>query len=166
MLDERPGRIAIDEFFHGLRDRPNVITLLFEPPALWVTLQGLFLVAVIIWQNAPRFGAVRAVPMRSRRSKEEFLDALAYLLSQKGDYVKAYTAARDAFRRELEAELGLPAGAPDEQIIREAVARRPIRPGRLRRVLSGKALTANPGARAFLEVLNELETARHELCFR
>src|SRR5262249_19354512 len=48
-LFERPGEVAVDEYFHGLRDRPGVWDLLFTPPLLWVTLQGLALLALILW---------------------------------------------------------------------------------------------------------------------
>src|SRR5262249_4231947 len=74
MLDGRPDRIAFDEFFHGLRDRPGVTELLLTPPTLWVTVQALLLLALVLWRNVPRFGVVRPLPAASRRSREEFLD--------------------------------------------------------------------------------------------
>src|SRR5215831_12075973 len=73
MLEGRPKeKIAFDEFFHGLRDRPGVTELLLTPPTLWVTLQALLLLALLLWRHVPRFGALRSVPAASRRSKEEF----------------------------------------------------------------------------------------------
>ena len=41
MLAERPGgRLAFDEYCHGLRDRPSVAEVLFRPPVLGVTVQA------------------------------------------------------------------------------------------------------------------------------
>ena len=41
MLAERPGgRLAFDEYCHGLRDRQSVAELLFRPPVLGVTVQA------------------------------------------------------------------------------------------------------------------------------
>src|SRR5947209_3241952 len=83
MLEERPGeKIAFDEFFHGLRERPGVTELLLTPPTLWVTLQGLLLLLLLLWRHVPRFGALHSVVLSPRRSKEEFLDAMAFLLQR------------------------------------------------------------------------------------
>src|SRR5262249_9512615 len=58
MLAERPGRLAFDEFYHGLRERPGVVALLLRPPMLAVTVQALALTALLLWSAAPRFGPV------------------------------------------------------------------------------------------------------------
>ncbi len=163
LLREQPAPLAFDEYFHGLRERPGVGELLLRPPALWVTLQALALLGLLLWRYVPRFGTVRALPPVRRRSKEEFLDAMASLLERKGDYADAYRTARDDLAREIEQELGLPAGAPSEQVAREAERRRQLDGRQLLRVLAAERVPTRTGSQAFLQAMNELETIRHEL---
>jgi hypothetical protein len=158
-VHKRSGKLAFDEYFHGMHERPGVAELLFEPPTLWVTLQGLALLGVVLWHFAPRFGTPRpAVVASRRRSKEEFLDAMASLLERKGDYTDSFRTAWEDFVREIGRELGLPAGTPVDRILDEAERRRPDRLVRFRR-LRGQA----PVSRlAFVKALQELESARGE----
>jgi hypothetical protein len=157
-LRDWPGRLAFDEYFHGMRDRPGVMELLFQPPALWVTLQALLLLGLVLWHYMPRFGPVRPLPPPSRRSKEEFLNALAGLLERKGDRAGAFAVAADDLAREL----GLPTGTPVDVLVREAARHRPIESARLLRVLTRQGLSPGVGAAAFVQALNELETIREE----
>jgi hypothetical protein len=161
-LHERPGRLAFDEYFHGMRDRPGVTELLLQPPALWVTLQALLLLGLVLWHYMPRFGWVHSLPPPSRRSKEEFLNALASLLERKGDRAAAFAVAADEFAHEMERELGLPAKTPVEALVREAARFRPINSARLLRLLTRQALAAGVSTAAFVQALNELETMREE----
>ena len=133
--------------------------LLFRPPALWVTLQGLLLLGLLLWHYAPRFGPLRPPPPPARRSKEEFLAAMAALLERKGDYADAWATARDDLLRELGAELGLPPGVPAEQVLHEAARRRPVHPDPVARRLQAGAPA---GPAAFVQALHELETFREE----
>jgi hypothetical protein len=166
MLRERPGgRLAFDEYCHGLRDRPSVTELLFRPPVLGVTLQVLALAALALWHYGPRFGPVRTAPPAPRRSKEEFLDALAELLARNGDRPAAFRTVRDALRRRLEGALGLPAGTAAEKVVAELARRRGIEPGPLLRLLSADHPPEGPGAGAFLAAIRQLESAAHE-CLR
>ncbi len=160
-LQGRAGQLTFDEYCHGLRERPGVTALLLQPPMLWVTLQGLLLLGVLLWQLGPRFGALRPVPLPSRRSKEEFLHSLAALLEQKGDYADALATVRADFVHALERDLGLPAGTPREQLIEEALRRRPIHRERLQPLLAQPAPPVRTAA-AFVQALHELEAARHE----
>ncbi|MBN9521426.1 DUF4350 domain-containing protein [bacterium] len=163
MLAARPGtRIAFDEYCHGLRDRPDVMALLFRPPVLGVTLQALALTALVLWHAGVRFGPVRPDPPPARRSKEEFLDALAGLLERNGDRADAFRTVRDDLRRRLEAELGLPAGTPPEAVAREAARRRGANADKLTRLLTAAAPPGGRGAAAFLTALHDLETAARE----
>lgn len=162
MLEDRQGPLAFDEYFHGLRDRPGVLELLFEPPTLWVTLHGLLLLGLLLWNRAPRFGSIRALAPPSRRSKEEFLNALAALLERKGDYADAYATVRDNLARQIEHELGLPAEMPAAELARAASQRRPVDAPRLLRLLTSESLPPGAGTGTFLHALQELETARNE----
>ncbi|QDU22868.1 DUF4350 domain-containing protein [Urbifossiella limnaea] len=163
MLAAHPDRrIAFDEFCHGLRDRPDVAELLFRPPVLWITLQALLLTALVLWHAGVRFGPVRPDPPPPRRSKAEFLDALAGLLERTGDRGDAFRAVRDDLLRRLEAEYGLPAGTPPEQVAREAARRRGVNPDPLVRLLTAEAPPGGRGAVPFLDALKALETAARE----
>ncbi len=161
-LANRSGQLAFDEYFHGMRDRPGVTELLFQPPALWVTLQALLLLGLVLWHYIPRFGSARPLPPPSRHSKEEFLSALAALLERKGDRAAAFAVATDDLAREMERELGLTTGTPVEVLAREAARQRPIDSARLVRLLTRQGMSANVGTAAFVQALNELETIREE----
>jgi hypothetical protein len=166
MLNRKPGELAFDEFCHGLRARPGVAALLFRPPMLFVTLQALAAAALVLWYFAPRFGPVKPVPPPSRRSKEEYLDAVATLLRRKGDTVDAFRTVQRDLRRRVESDLGLPAGTPVEQTVREAARRRAIDPDRLYFLLAAPGPPQGAGAAALLDALHQLDTARHEFFSR
>lgn len=161
-LERRPGQLAFDEYFHGMRDRPGVVELLLRPPAVWVTVQGLLLLGLLLWHHGPRFGGVRPPPPPSRRSAAEFLDAVAALLARKKDYANAFWTVREEFRGDLERELGLPHGTPDERLADEAARRRGARPDALLRLLTAPGPPAGAGPAAFVKALQELETCRDD----
>lgn len=160
-LDGKYGPIAFDEFFHGYRDRPGVVQLLLTSPAVWVTVHGLALLGVLMWRHVPRFGPLRPAESTSRRSREEFLEALAMLLARRGDRAEAYGVAQDALIRELERELGLPPGSP-EIVAAEAARVRNISAERLRKALDPDRPAAVARPQAFVEALRELEAIRDE----
>jgi len=154
-------RIYFDEFFHGMRERPGPVQLLLEPPARWVTLQGLAVLALVLWRFLPRFGPLREDPPARRRSKEEFLDAMAYLLIRKGAHIEAFRTVRDALIRDLGQALGLPATAPLDELAAQAVRRRPgLNEDRLARALRRKKPA--DGRDGFLTSIHELESLRRE----
>jgi len=159
ILAGRDGPLAFDEFVHGQRDRPGMIELLLRPPALAVTLQTLLFMAVLLWHHVPRFGTIQPVPPPRRRSKEEFLDAMANLLERKGDLSDAFRTARLDLARRVEEALGLPPTTPMEVLAREAARRRPIDQETLLRLLTTDTVSPD----AFLRLMNELETAHDEL---
>lgn len=159
----RSGEIAFDEYYHGLRDRPGFYQLLFQPPAVWISAQALVLLALLLWHYVPRFGTLRITTPARRRSKEEFLDAMAVLLERKGDYQDAYRTTRHAFLRELERELGLPVGTRRRQLLATALRGRKRRRAAIRRAIVTKALPPKVSKTEFVKALNDLETARHEL---
>jgi hypothetical protein len=165
-LRERPGELAFDEYFHGMRDRPGVVALLLTPPALWVTLQGVLLLALLLWHYGPRFGGLRPLPPPSRRSSEEFLDAMAALLARKKDYVDAFWTVREDLRAALEQELGLPHGAPDDRLADEAALRRGVNRDLLRRLLAAGGPPGGAGPAAFVQALHQLETLRDDSLHR
>jgi hypothetical protein len=160
-MEGRAGTLSFDEYVHGMRDRPGVAQLLVRPPALWVTLQCLLLAAVLLWHLAPRFGQIGVLPSARRRSKEEFLDAMASLLERKGDYAEACRTAQDELTRDIERELGLPANTPRDRLVEEAARRRSIDKDSLRRALGGDS-SAHLDKAGFVDTLNQLEATRDE----
>jgi hypothetical protein len=165
MLDARPGaRLTFDEYCHGLRDRPSAVDLLFRPPVLGLTLQFLLVAAVAVWYFGVRFGPVRPTPPPARRSKEEFLDAMAELLVRKGDRADAFRSVRDDFRRRVETNLGLPAGTRPELTAQEAARRRGVNPGPLLELLIATAPPAGTGGKSFLAAIHQMDSLSHE-CF-
>jgi hypothetical protein len=161
LLQERNGELCFDEYCHGMRERPGVTELLFQPPALWITLQALLLTAVVLWHYVPRFGSILALPPRRRRSREEFLEAMAALLQRKGDYAEAYHTVHEGLVRDIERDLGLPAGVALDKVLREASRRRPLSPSTHQRLLIDQ-LPPRAGKDSFLRALNELADAREE----
>jgi hypothetical protein len=154
-------RIYFDEFFHGMRERLGPVQLLLQPPVRWVTLQGLAALALVLWRFLPRFGPLREAPPARRRSKEEFLDAMAYLLIRKGAHVEAFRTVRDALIRDIGQALGLPANTPPDELAAQAVRRRPgLNEDRLSRAL-GRKKPAD-GRDGFLTAIHELESLRRE----
>jgi hypothetical protein len=161
VLRERSGPIAFDEFFHGLRERPSVVELLLKPPTVWVTAQAVLLLLLLLWHHGPRFGGLRAAAAPSRRSAEEFLDAMTALLQRKGDQADAFRTARDDLKQEIEKELGLPAGTAPERVVSEAQLRRGIDPQRLLPLLTAPGVPADAGG--LIKAMQELETIREQL---
>jgi hypothetical protein len=161
-LGDSDGPLEFDEYCHGLRDRPGFFALLVKPPLLWVTLQGLLLVAVLVWYHGARFGGPRAAA-GPRRSAEEYLDAVAALLDRRQDHADAYRTARDALRGDLERDLGVPLGTPVERLAAEAGVRRGVARDRLLRLLSADRPPTGAGPAAFVQALVELEKVRDEL---
>jgi hypothetical protein len=151
-------RIVFDEFFHGMRERPSAAELLLRPPALWVTLQGLALLGVLLWRSVPRFGALQHPEGPRRRSKEEFVDALAHLLALKGAYDEGFRAVRDALARDLELALDLPPETPPAEVAARAFGAGPDAAA-LAAALARDRLS-RPDAANFVRALNELERLR------
>jgi hypothetical protein len=161
VLRERSGPIAFDEFFHGLRERPSIVELLVKPPTVWVTAQALLLLGLLLWHHGPRFGGLRAAAPPSRRSAEEFLDAMTALLQRKGDQADAFRTARDDLKHDMEKALGLPADTAPERVATEAELRRGIDPKRLLRLLTSPGVPADKGG--LIKAMQELETIREQL---
>jgi hypothetical protein len=113
----------------------------------------------VLWHYVPRFGAIRALPPARRRSKEEFLDAMAILLERKGDLADAFRTARNDMVHRLEDELGLPTTTTVEELAREAARRGTMSEESLCRLLA----TDDVPADQFLSLMNQLETAHDEL---
>jgi hypothetical protein len=129
---------------------------------LSVTLEALLLTGLALWHFGLRFGELRRVPPSARRSKEEFLNAMAGLLARKGDLADAFRTVRDEFLHRLERELGLPAGTPIKEVVREAKRRRGVEAKPLLKLLTARTPPQGEGTGAFLNALHQLEIAANE----
>jgi hypothetical protein len=166
LREGRRGDLAFDEFVHGMRDRPGVAELLLRPPTLYPTLAALVFTGVLLWHHAPRFGARSRERPQRRRSKEEFLDAMAELLDRKADFRDAFDTVRRRVVREVEADLGLAAGTAAEELLDEVERRRPGGAAALRRALRPEAVPRGAGRNVFVSALNDLEAAYDEFSQR
>ncbi|MFT3883675.1 MAG: DUF4350 domain-containing protein [Gemmatales bacterium] len=162
MVQNSGERIWFDEYFHGMRARPSVLELLSEPPLLWVSLQGLLLLVLALWRYAPRFGTYQELPTPRRRSKEEYLLAMASMLERKRAYDVALQSVRQSVTHGLAQALSLPAEVQPTILAQQAEAHWP---GKLRQVAVLHSLTSTLPRHAsetdFLHALHELEAIRH-----
>lgn len=161
-LTERPGEVAFDDFFHGLGDRPGAIELLFTPPMIWVTLQACLLTAIVVWRNAGRFGEIRSSAPPRRRSKEEFLNALAGLLERRRDYGDAYRTVRDDLKLSIARRTGLPASSPPRALADEAARRYGCDADEPAALLEADRPISESGPQGFLKDINTMESYYHE----
>ncbi len=101
-----------------------------------------------------------------RRSKEEYLEALAHLLERKRAYADAAETIRQCLVRDLEQYLALPTGTPIDVLAAQAV-RRGSGQGtdgaadRLRSALDPRRPLADSES-GFLRTLHEFEALRHD----
>ncbi|MBX7104120.1 MAG: hypothetical protein K1X57_08560 [Gemmataceae bacterium] len=157
MLEGTSGPIYFDEYCHGLRDRPGVIELLFQPPMHWATWNLLAATVIYLWARGVRFGSMRPLPPPRRRSKDEFVDALGDLLERQGDSAAAYRTAQAEVLHQLAAQVGLPATAHPDTIV-SAVRRR--------RAVSDEAalaLTSAGPPGGLVTALKTLDTVSHDI---
>lgn len=160
MTSDGGRTLAFDEFTHGMRDRPGVLELLWQRPVRWVTLHALALAGVILWRHGVRFGPIRTAPPPSRRSKEEFLDALTDLFRRQGDLDAAYRLVQQDLVHSLAEQMSLPATVHPDVVVSELARRRGADPKKLQPLFTDPG---PPGGRShFLDALRQLEQVRHE----
>jgi hypothetical protein len=133
---------------------------------LYLTLASVLFTLVLIWHHAPRFGPPLPDRPVRRRSKEEYLDAIAELLHRKGDYRDAFDTVRQSALRRIETELGLGGGTSLTELLDEAERRRPGRGSALRHALRPNAVPPGASRHTFITALNELEKASDDFSQR
>jgi hypothetical protein len=163
MSEGKPGKIAVDEYCHGLRSRPGIIELLFQPPIRTPAIQGMLFVGILLWAAAVRFGPIRALPPPRRRSKEEFLSALGDLLHRQGDTAAAFRTIQGEVVHQLAERVGLPANTHPETIVATASRRRPMTPEVIHLLTCA---APRPGRSSFVAAVHSLDQANHELTRR
>ena len=162
------GPIYFDEYHHGMRERRSLAALLFRPPALWVTLQVLLVAALLFHAASRRFGPV--IPLRTvprYRASVEYVAAMATLYQRAGARAVVLDRLAAGFRREVGRALGLPPGAPAEQIGRMAERRVGVDGARILRILRLCEEQASGGSKPkeglLLSAGAELETMRRQV---
>jgi hypothetical protein len=162
MLGPTAGRVDVDEYFHGMRDRPGATELLLQPPTVWVTAQALIVMGLVLWHVVPRFGRIPPASKTTRRSKAEFLEAMAILLDRKGDQGDAFRTMRDDLVREIGHDLGLPPETAPEVVARAAGRRRSFSPERFLQLVRSRALPPRAGRAGLVKAVNDLEAIHRE----
>jgi len=118
------GPVYFDEYHHGYRHRTTLVSLLFRPPALWVTLQVLFALVLFVHAASRRFG--RPVPLGVApryRASTEYVVALASMYQRGQARGAVLQRLAQSFRREVARALGLPADASPERLAQAAAQR-------------------------------------------
>jgi len=131
------GPVYFDEYHHGFRERQTLAGLLTRPPALWVTLQVVFALALLLHAASRRFGPpLPLITPPARRSSSEYVAAMASLFRRAGHRRVVLDTLAQSFRRDVSRALGIPAaGSPDE--FAESAARRTgVDKERIRRALA------------------------------
>ena len=157
------GKIGVDEYCHGLRARPGVLELLLQPPIRTSTIQATIFVGLLLWGAAVRIGPIRPLPSPRRRSKEEFLNAVADLLHRQGDTGSAFRTIQDQVIGNLAERLGMPEGSHPEAVVEVGRRRQKIKPQ-----LADLLIRAAPpaGRSAFVSAIHSLDEANNELTRR
>ncbi|UCG87006.1 MAG: hypothetical protein JSW71_00200 [Gemmatimonadota bacterium] len=105
ILELEPNRMEIDEYHHGFQDRTSIFTAawgwLYRSPLGWGILQLSGVALLTLAVAAVRFGPVRAVVKRERRSALEHVDALAAGLQRAQSGSTAVTLIAGGLRRRL-----------------------------------------------------------------
>lgn len=163
MSDGKPGNIRVDEYCHGLRSRPGVLELMFQPPMRTVAIQAIIFAVLMLWSAAVRFYPLRPLPKARRRSKEEFLNAMGDLLHRHGDTAAAFRTIQGDVNRKLAERIGLPANTHPDTLVEIASRRRPMS-NETRELLTRAAPPT--GRTGFVNSIQKLDEVEHELTRR
>jgi hypothetical protein len=134
-LGPRDGRLVLwDEHYHGHARTLWSYLAATSIPAGFAQLALIGLAALAT--HSRRFGLVRALPVETRASAMEFVDALASVYSQAGVGASAVDVSRARLRRLMTTLTGLPATAPDALVADQTAARIGLDPARLKYLLA------------------------------
>ena len=155
------GPVWIDEYFHGLYRAPSIVRLALGWPGLAVSVPLALVIAIWLWGQMPRFGPLRRARERSRRRREDLVEAMALVLAAGGPHTAAFDSFRDGVEEELRGMLHLGPAADGFQI-REAIrATRGSEGAALARELTDAPPVRTP--EALLDQCRRLDDLRKEL---
>lgn len=109
--------VAIDEVFHGHGVERSLAAALGDVPAVYLTAHALFLLALVVWAGAVRFGRPRDADP-PKHGPAEAIAVSAFVLAE-GRPIATLT---ESYVRELIADLAVRLGLPPGRPEREQVA--------------------------------------------
>ncbi len=125
LLAEGGRRVAFDEFYHGLSVRGNPLWLLTRATYATVIAAILALVALELWRRAIFLGPPRNLPVRNRRTIQEYIDAMARFLNHgRASRPFLLKEVRAGTLRTINERLGLSYAVHDLEQIATAMAKR------------------------------------------
>jgi hypothetical protein len=95
------GTIAFDEFHQGFGSENSLLTYFGNTPVLAIAGQGLLLIAALLWTRGRRFARPQPLPFKDRRSKLEYIGAMADLQQSSRAYDLAIENIYTQTRRDL-----------------------------------------------------------------
>jgi Domain of unknown function (DUF4350) len=127
-----PGRpVVFDEFYHGLTIRGNPLWLFTQRGYAATTLCLMTMIGLWIWREAVFLGPPLAPPAQSRRSIEEYVDAMARFLNRGGSsQAFLLREVRSGVLRAVRDELHLPHSRDHVDELAAVLARRDPRRAR------------------------------------
>ena len=156
-LSHRGGPVLYEEFSHGYASVTPLVRLLLTPPALYITLQVILVVlAVVLWRSR-RFGPALPAPGVSRRSRIEYVTALADLHRRGRHHEGAARRLRTHLMIRIRDRLGHGAHAGEDVWIQRLAERLPLDESTLREQL---APPGHPDPRSLLKYARRLERLR------
>lgn len=134
VLSPRGERVLLDEFYHGLGVRGNMLYLLTRPGFAAVALGLLMYVCLSKWRAGVLIGPALPDETRQRRDIGEYLAAMGQFFSR-GSLARPFLVRRmyEGVLRELSLDVSLPPETQDEELVSRMLARRD--PARAKRVL-------------------------------
>lgn len=118
-------QIVFDEFYHGLTVRGNAFWLLSKRPYLVMTLSLLVVLGIWVWRSAIFLGPSREDLPTSRRTLDEYVEAMSrFLLKGRGSEKYILSELSDGVLWHTSRMLGLPPSQQDVQAIVGILSRR------------------------------------------
>ncbi len=118
LATEQQGTIWVDEWLHGYRDlEPEPALAKSKPQDLWsyfarrpiavMAGQGVLLLALLLWGQNQRFGALLRIAPPPRNSSEQYIQALADTLNTHGHTEYVLALLGQSLRDRLRSRLGI-----------------------------------------------------------
>ncbi len=140
---EKAGRIFFDEYHHGYGG--GLGRFLAKTPVPRMALQIGFMLLLLAYSGARRFGPLRPLPVPDRRSPLEFVETMGELYRHGRAPVAALEPNYLRFQQELSRRLGLPPDASSRTVVQLAAERLRLPPDELADLIRWcEAERANP----------------------
>lgn len=150
-------------FDEGIREYSSTWHLLFTPPFLWVSLQIILASLIFIYASSRRFGPIKPLPLAPRRSKDEYIYALANLLLKKRNNHAILEIIRSDFFLWLHRTVGIPTSASQLQIAEELHTRYGVEPEKLQFIFNNIEKSKSLSEQEWLTTINKIEEAKKEV---